>query len=176
MVTPDIRKRIEKIRFAIFDIDGVLTDGRIVYDNEGNELKFFDVQDGFGIHLLQLMGIECGIMTAKRSKIVEKRAKDFKVKVLYMDCIDKLACFEDLLEKHKFKPEEISFMGDDLIDLPVLKRVGFAISVPNGVEETRKAAHYITKKPGGRGAVREVCDLILKTQNKWPSLITKFDR
>lgn len=176
MVTDELARRIEKVRFVILDIDGVLTDGRIVYDNRGNELKFFDVQDGFGVALLKRVGIETVIMTAKKSNVVARRAKDFNVKGLYQNCFDKLETFRGMLEKFNIRPDEVCFMGDDVIDIPVLKRVGFAVSVPNGVDEAKEAAHYITKKPGGRGAVREVCDLIIKTQGKWQDVISRYDR
>ncbi len=176
MITPQLKARIKKIKFILLDIDGILTDGRIVYDNKGNELKFFDVQDGFGVILLKRVGIDAGIMTAKSSRIVKRRAKDLKVKYLYMNCFYKLEAFEELLKKSNLNSEEICYMGDDLIDVPVLKRVGFAVSVPNAIDEAKEAAHYVTKRHGGRGAVREVCDLILKTQDKWHNIIPRYSR
>ena len=176
MISPEIKDRIKKIKFVIMDIDGILTDGRIIYDNKGNELKFFDVQDGFGIVLLKRIGVESAIMTAKKSKVVSRRAKDFGVKYLYQDCFDKLKAFQEILGKINLSPEEICFIGDDLIDIPVLKRVGFAVSVPNAVDEAKEAAHYITKREGGRGAVREICDLIIKTQDRWQNIISRYSR
>lgn len=176
MLSPQLEFRIKRIKLLILDIDGILTDGRIIYDNRGNELKFFDVQDGFGIVLLKRVGIETVIMTAKKSKVVSRRAKDFNVKHIYQNCFDKLKVFEDILRKFSLSPDEICFMGDDLIDIPVLKRVGFAVSVPNAVYETKKVVHYVTKRHGGRGAVREVCDLIIKSQNKWQDIIVHYSR
>ncbi len=176
MITPQLRERIKKIRLVILDIDGILTDGRIVYDNKGNELKFFDVHDGFGIVLLRRAGIDTVIMTAKRSNVVSRRAKDFKVKHLYQNCFDKLKTFNEVLEEFDIPAKEICFMGDDLIDIPVLKRVGFAVSVPNAVDEAKEAAHYITKRQGGRGAVREICDLIIKTQGGWEDIMRRYSR
>ncbi len=176
MITSQLQERIKKIRLLILDIDAILTDGRIVYDNKGNELKFFDVQDGFGIVLLKRAGIETIIMTAKKSRVVSRRARDFKVKALYQNCFDKLKTFQEMLKKFNIPPDEICFMGDDLIDIPVLKRVGFAVSVPNAVDEARGAAHYVTKRHGGRGAVREICDLILKTQDKWHDITSRYSR
>jgi 3-deoxy-D-manno-octulosonate 8-phosphate phosphatase (KDO 8-P phosphatase) len=156
-----------KVKLFVMDVDGILTDGRIIYDNKGNQLKFFDVQDGFGIALLRRGGIESAIITAKKSKVVERRAKDFKLKYLYQNCSDKLKALNDLMGKLKLLPEEICYMGDDLLDLPVLKSVGLAVTVPNAVSEVRGAVHHTTEKHGGRGAVREICDLILKTQGKF---------
>jgi 3-deoxy-D-manno-octulosonate 8-phosphate phosphatase (KDO 8-P phosphatase) len=176
MIAPHIREKIKRIKLFIVDIDGVLTDGRIVYDNRGNELKFFDVQDGFGITLLRRAGIECAIMTAKKTRIVAKRARDIKASFLFQNCTDKLKTFQTLLDKVDVHPEEICYIGDDLIDIPVLKRVGFAVSVPNAVPEAREIAHYITHKRGGRGAVREICDLIIKTQGKWDNILARYNR
>ncbi len=167
---------LKKIKLLILDVDGVLTDGRIIYDNKANELKFFDVQDGFGIVLLKRAGIPSAIMTAKKSKIVSRRAKDFNIDHVYQNCFDKLETFEGILKKFNLSPKETCFIGDDLIDIPVLKRVGFAVSVPNAVEETKKAAHYITKAHGGRGAVREICDLIIKAQGRWQDIMARYSR
>ncbi len=121
-------------------------------------------------------GIETVIMTAKKSKVVLRRAKDFNVRHVYQNCFDKLKVFEEIVKRFNLSPDEICFMGDDLIDIPVLKRVGFAVSVPNAVEESRNAAHYITTRHGGRGAVREICDLILKTQKRWHDVTARYIR
>ena len=176
MTPAELSERIKKIRLVIFDVDGVLTDGRIVYDSRGTDLKFFDVADGLGMALLDKAGIDTVMMTAKGSRVVSRRAKDFNIKAVYQDCRDKLATFEKIQARFKIKPEEVCFVGDDLVDLPVLKRVGFAVSVPNAVDEAREVSHYITKKPGGRGAVREICDMILKTQGKWEEVIARYNR
>lgn len=175
-IIPQLEERIKKIKLLILDIDGILTDGRIIYDNRGNELKFFDVQDGFGIVLLKRIGIDTIIMTAKKSRVVTRRARDFNVKHIYQNCFDKLATFQDILKKFRVSSDEICFVGDDLIDIPVMKRVGLAASVPNAVDETKEAAHYITKRTGGRGAVREICDLIIKTQDKWQDVMGRYLR
>lgn len=171
MLSQEINNRIKKIRLFVMDVDGILTDGRIIYDDNGNQLKFFNVQDGLGIALLRRGGIESAIITAKSSKVVERRAKDFKLKYLYQDCSDKLKTFNSLVKKLKISPEEACYMGDDLLDIPVMKLVGLAISVPNAVLEAREAAHHITERQGGHGAVREICDLILKTQGKWEDIV-----
>jgi len=166
--------RAARVKLLILDIDGVMTDGRIIYSVYGDELKFFDVQDGFGITLLNRAGIKSAIITAKKSRIVKLRARDMRVAKAYQGYMDKLIPFEQALKRFKVKPEEVCFIGDDLIDIPVLKRVGFAVAVPNAVEEVRQIAHHTTSKTGGRGAVREICDLILKSQNKWDLATSKY--
>jgi 3-deoxy-D-manno-octulosonate 8-phosphate phosphatase (KDO 8-P phosphatase) len=176
MMSRDIVEKAKRVKLLITDIDGVMTDGRIVYSIYGDELKFFDVTDGFGISLLKRVGIKTIIITAKKSKIVKMRGRDLKVARVYAGFIDKRIPFNDLLKRFNMQPEEVCFIGDDLIDLPVLKRVGFAISVPNAIEEVKAVAHYITSKSGGRGAVREICDLILKSQDKWDEATAKYFR
>ncbi len=170
----EIIEKAKRVKLLILDIDGVMTDGRIIYSIYGDELKFFDVQDGFGITLLNRAGIKTAIITAKASRIVKLRARDLKVAKAYQGYIDKLIPFNKILKRFKIQPEEICFIGDDLIDIPVLRRVGFAVAVPNAMDEVKKCAHHITSKMGGRGAVREICDLILKSQDKWDLATSKF--
>jgi len=158
----------------ILDIDGVLTDGRVVYGIYGDELKFFDVQDGLGIVLLKKAGIPSAIITARKTRIVKTRARDLGIDRTYQGYPDKLKPFTKALKYFRVKPEEICFIGDDIIDIPILKRVGFAVAVPNAVEEVRAVAHYVTQKMGGRGAVREICDLILKSQKRWDAVTSKY--
>jgi len=167
MISQDILARVKNIKALIVDIDGVMTDGRIVYSIYGDELKFFDVQDGLGIALLNRAGIKTFIITAKKSRIVKLRARDMKVTRAYHGFHDKLIPFNDILKRYRLRPEEICFIGDDIIDIPVLKRVGFSVAVPNAVDEVKQTTHHMTQKSGGRGAVREICDLILKSQDKW---------
>jgi len=174
MIRQDIIDRAKRIKLLVIDIDGVMTDGRIIYSIYGDELKFFDVQDGFGLSLLRAAGIPSVIITAKRSRIVSLRARDMRVAKVYQGYLDKLIPFKKVLKSFKVAPEDICFMGDDIIDIPVLKRVGFAVVPPNAVDEAKAAAHYVTSKAGGRGAVREVCDIILKSQGKWIAAAGKY--
>jgi len=174
MINSEIVEKARRVKLLITDIDGVMTDGRIVYSVYGDELKFFDVTDGFGISLLNRVGIKTVIITAKKSRIVKLRARDLKVAKSYAGFLDKSVPFNDVLKRFKISAEEICFIGDDLIDVPILKRVGFAVSVPNGMEEVKAIAHHVTTKPGGRGAVREICELILKSQNKWDEATSKY--
>lgn len=174
MMTQDILGRAKRVKLVILDIDGVMTDGRIIYSIYGDELKFFDVQDGFGITLLNRAGIKAVIITAKKSRIVKLRARDMKVARAYQGYIDKLIALNKILKRFRVKPEEVCFIGDDIIDISVLKRVGFAVAVPNAMDEVKAASHYTTSKMGGRGAVREICDLILKSQGKWDLAASKY--
>ena len=174
MLNNSIIERAKKIKVLVLDIDGVMTDGRIIYSIYGDELKFFDVQDGFGITLLNRANIKSVIITAKKSRIVKLRARDMKVAKAYQGYIDKVKAFNKLLRKFRVSPEEVCFIGDDLIDIPVLRRAGFAVAVPNAVDEVKQSAHHITSKTGGRGAVREICDLILKAKGKWDLATSKY--
>jgi len=169
-----LHDRAGKIKLFIMDVDGVLTDGRIVYDNFGDELKFFDVQDGFGIALLRYADIKTAIVTAKKSKIVKRRAKEMGITDLHMNVIDKGKIYCQLLKKYSLGHENVCCIGDDILDVPMMKKSGFAISVPNAVAEVKQIAHYITQRPGGRGAVREAAELILKSQGKWEDLTRRW--
>ena len=166
--------RLQKIRLLALDVDGVLTDGRIVYGNYGDELKFFDVQDGFGLYLLHRTGIQTVFITAKKSTVVTRRAKESRVAKVYQNSRDKLKTYEKMKRSFRVKDEEVCFMGDDLIDLPIMVRAGLAISSPNAVEAVRQRSHYTTEHLGGRGAVREVVDMILKNQQKLDPLIQEY--
>ena len=156
------------------DIDGVLTDGRIILDNFGNELKFFDVQDGFGLALWRRAGYKSAIITANKSSAVIRRARILKVDKVYQKAFNKLAIYDKIKKIFKITDEQICFIGDDLIDLPILKRVGFSCCVTNAAEDIKPQVDYVTKKEGGRGAVREVIDLILKTQGLWKEVAKAY--
>lgn len=149
------------------DVDGVLTDGRIIYTNSGDEMKFFDVTDGMGLSLFSRAGLKTAILTAKKSKIVTKRAKDLHIDKSYQNALCKADAYEKILSDFRVIPEEVCFIGDDLVDLPVLKKAGLAVAVSNAAPEVIEAAHYVTSKGGGRGAVREIIEIILKAQGKW---------
>ena len=174
MADRELDERAGKIKLVIVDNDGVLTDGRIVYGDHGDELKFFDVQDGFGMVMLRRAGLHTVMISAKKSKINTRRAKELQISKVYQNAFNKLDAFHQVCKKFKVAPEEICYVGDDLIDIPILRRVGLAVSVPNAVEEAKKEAHYVTERSGGRGAVREVTDLILKTQGKWADVTAKY--
>ncbi|MBN1871585.1 MAG: HAD-IIIA family hydrolase [Candidatus Omnitrophica bacterium] len=169
-----IEQKAKNIKLLIMDVDGVLTDGRIVYTDGGDQLKFFSVLDGMGLALLSKSGIKSAILTAKKSRIVTERAKDMHIDRVYQDAVNKLKVFKEVLSDFKVKSDEVCFIGDDVLDIPVLRKVGLAVSVPNAVSEVKNEVHYITIKHGGKGAVREVIDMILKHQGKMDSVIKKF--
>ncbi len=171
-----VEKRIKKIKLLLLDVDGVMTAGSIIYGDDGKEIKIFDVRDGHGIKLLMRAGVDVGIITSRRSGVVAKRAEDLGIELIYQGRIDKLKAFEEVLEKRAFAPDEAAFMGDDIVDLPVLKRAGFSIAVHDAVDEVKGRVHHVTSKSGGRGAVREVSELILKVQGKWEGLMERYLR
>ncbi|MBI5149279.1 MAG: HAD-IIIA family hydrolase [Candidatus Omnitrophica bacterium] len=166
-----LRGKIKKIKLLVMDVDGVLTDGRIVIDAEGKELKFFDVQDGFGLVLLRQAGIRTAVLSARSAPAVMARVTDLKIDKICQDAYPKSSAYEGLLNEWGLKDEEVCFMGDDLPDLPVLNEVGLAVAVSNAVAEVKKTADYVTEKRGGHGAVREVVEMILKVQGKWPQIV-----
>jgi len=170
-----IEERAKKIKLLILDVDGVLTDGRIIYDNFGGEIKFFNVYDGVGMTLLFRAGIKSAIITAKKTNIVKRRAKDMLVAKVYSG-YKKLKIYENVIKKFKVKDEEVCFVGDDLIDLPVLKRVGLSIAPPEAMEEVKNSCHYVTKKSGGKGAVRELIEVILKSKGLWDNVTNEYQK
>lgn len=172
----DLKDRILKVKLLIMDVDGVLTDGRMVYGDYGDELKFFDVQDGFGLVMLRQAGIRTAIISSKKSRVNQRRAKELHITKIYQNARDKFKVLEKITKKMNISREEVCFIGDDLVDIPVLSKVGFAVGVKNAVDEVKEVVHYVTLKSGGRGAVREVVDLILKTQNKWKSVTERYFR
>lgn len=159
-----IMEKAKKIKMIIMDVDGVLTDGRIILGSKGEELKNFYVQDGQGIDLALRRELIIALVSGRKSKVVERRAEELKIKEVYQDITEKIKVYRKLLKKYGLKDEEIAYIGDDLGDTPPLKKAGLAISPANGVVEVKKIAHYVTRASGGRGAVREAIDIILKTK------------
>jgi len=160
-------EKIKRIKLLILDVDGVLTDGGIVYDDAGRETKVFYVKDGHGIKLLRAAGIDVAIITARTSKVVLHRAKELGIDTIYQKAMDKVEAFHEVIDKKGLLPDEVAYVGDDLVDLPILQRVGFSVAVSDSVEDIKDGVDWITTRPGGKGAVREVCELILKVQGKW---------
>jgi len=156
--------KASRVRMLVLDVDGVLTDGRLYYDNQGNEMKAFCARDGLGMKALQRCGISLGFITGLQSEIVARRAAQLGVKHVYQGRSDKLSAFEELLSETGMKAQDVCYAGDDWIDLPVLDRVGLSVSVPDADSLLRNRVHWVTSRRGGHGAVREVCDLILAAQ------------
>ena len=168
--------RAKEIQLLLLDVDGVLTDGSIVYGNGGTELKGFNIKDGFGIRLLREAGVEVGIITARRSEAVERRAQDLKLAHLYQGVANKIEAFAEILAAQKLTPRQVAYMGDDWLDLPLLSRVGLAVTVADGVAEVKAVAHYVTREAGGRGAVRELCELIIEAKGQREELLARYLR
>lgn len=166
----------KEIRLLLLDVDGVLTDGSIVYGNSGTELKSFNIKDGFGIRLLREAGVEVGIITARRSEAVERRAQDLKLAHVYQGVGNKIEAFEKILAEQKLSPKQVAYMGDDWLDLPLLSRVGLAVTVADAVAEVKAIAHYVTRREGGRGAVRELCELIIEAKGLREDLLARYLR
>ncbi|MFZ6690528.1 KdsC family phosphatase [Undibacterium sp. SXout20W] len=170
----DATTKAAAIKLMIFDVDGILTDGSLHFSADGEALKTFNVLDGQGIRLLQKAGIATAIISARQSAIVSRRASDLGITHVRQGIHDKKTAFFELLAELNFDSKECGFIGDDVIDLPVLSRVGFAASVPNGHPEVRYRVDYVTVASGGKGAVREVCDFILQAQNKYQLVLSEY--
>lgn len=171
---PAVRARILPVRLMVFDVDGVLTDGRVIYHDDGSEIKAFDVQDGTGIKLLQRAAIDVALITGRSCRAVDHRAAGLGISKVYQGAIDKLEAYLRLKAETGLRDEEIGFMGDDLIDIPLLRRVGFAVVVPNAVSHVMPYAHYVTRASGGHGAAREICELLLCVQGLWEKVTARY--
>jgi len=161
---PLLLERAASIRMLVLDVDGVLTDGQLYFDNDGNELKAFSTRDGLGLRCLQLCGIELALITGRQSEIVAGRAEQLGIKHVYQGSHEKLDAFNHLLEKTGIDEQQVCYAGDDWIDLPVLERVGLAVTVPDADKVVKDHVHWVTSHRGGQGAVREICNLVLAAQ------------
>ncbi len=169
-----LKERLGKIKLILSDVDGVLTDGGIIYTNEGIEIKRFHVRDGMGIRLWQKAGYRFGIITSRTSNVVKTRSDELQIDVLRQGVHDKVTTVHEILQQMQLTPEETCFIGDDLVDLAVIRYVGLGVAVADAVEEVRGEANLVTRLPGGQGAVRETVETILKGQQNWDKLIGKW--
>jgi 3-deoxy-D-manno-octulosonate 8-phosphate phosphatase (KDO 8-P phosphatase) len=165
----DLHARARRIRLAAFDVDGVLTDGTLYFTGSGEEMKAFNVRDGHGMKMLQAAGIRLAVITSRSSSAVEARARGLGVDFIYQGAADKGSALDELLVRAGVKAEEVAYMGDDVIDLPVLTRCGLAATVPDAPAAVLRHVHYVTRAGGGRGAVREMCELILQARDADPA-------
>ncbi|MCX5681516.1 MAG: HAD-IIIA family hydrolase [Candidatus Omnitrophica bacterium] len=172
-ISQKLRQRIKNIKVLVLDVDGVLTAGDLIFDGEGRELKSFHVQDGLGIIIAKRAGIKIAIITAGNSKVVKVRADYLRIDKLYLKAYPKTIAYEQMLKDFKVKDEHVCFVGDELTDCQILKRVGLSVAVRNAVPEVKRISHFVTKRCGGDAAVREVIELILKTQGKWIKAIAQ---
>lgn len=162
----ELAQRIKKVKYILIDVDGVLTDGGIYIGDDGREFLRFDAKDGMGIIILRGLSYGVGFISGRTNKAIEYRAKSLGVSDVFLGVQDKLIIYEEIKEKYGLKDEEIAYVGDDLNDVPVMERVGFAITVADGSKEVRRCAHYVTKLPGGRGAIRELVELFMTIMKK----------
>jgi 3-deoxy-D-manno-octulosonate 8-phosphate phosphatase (KDO 8-P phosphatase) len=170
----DAKARAAAVRLMIFDVDGILTDGSLHYGADGEQIKTFNVLDGHGIKLLQQAGVAVAIISARDSTMVARRAADLSIAHLYQGVHDKRAALDSLLKQLGIGLDACGFIGDDVMDLPILLAVGFAASVPNGHAEVTARVHYVTQAAGGRGAAREICDFILRAQDKYEAALAPY--
>lgn len=170
----DLAAKCRSVELLISDVDGVMTDGSIIYDNQGIETKRFHVRDGLGIKLWQKSGNRFGIITQRSSQAVKIRAGELGVEIVRQAASDKIVTLMDILKEVDLKPEQVAYVGDDLPDLAVLALVGVAIAVADAAPEVREAADLVTSLPGGRGAVREAVETLLKHQKRWDDLVRSY--
>lgn len=166
--------KIQQIKLLILDVDGVLTDGRLFFDNQGGEYKCFHARDGHGLKLLRQTGVEVAVISGRSSKSVGLRMQSLGVEHVYQGHEDKRAAFQEILANLQLVPEQVAHVGDDLLDLPIMVRAGFAIAVQDANFAVKKYADWTTKTPGGQGAVREVCDMIMMVQGKFEAILQGY--
>jgi len=161
-----IQSRTKKIKLLLLDVDGVLTDGRIILDGRGNESKAFHVRDGHGIKLAQKAGIMIGIITGRRSEVVELRARELGIREVHQGVLDKIIVYDALIEKYKLRDDEVAYIGDDIVDMDIFHRAGIAVAVADSEPAIKSHVDLVTKTSGGRGAVREFINILLKNRDK----------
>jgi len=171
----DMIERLKGVRLLILDVDGVLTDGRIIVDDNGCETKHFNVRDGHGLKVLMRYDVDVVLLTGRTSSVVAHRADDLGIQEVHQGIWNKVEAFEGIIARRGLLPNQVAYVGDDIVDIPLLKRVGFSASVADGCEEARRSVHYVAENRGGRGAVREICELILKAQGKWPDVAARYE-
>ena len=170
----EVRERAARIRLLILDVDGVLTDGGLILHADGQESKVFHVHDGHGIRLLLRGGIEVALLTGRRSQVVVDRAKDLGIKLVVQGSRNKLGDYEKMLQQRRLDDQDVAYVADDLVDVPVLRRAGLAVAVADASTHIRDYCHASTIRQGGKGAVREVCDFLLQTQGKWEEVTAPY--
>ncbi len=173
-LAPDALARARRVRLVIFDVDGVLTDGKLWYGPGGEELKAFHAFDGHGVHLLRMARLDTAIISGRQSQAVEERAKELGIKHVVLGASNKLAAVQQMLRRLKVKQAAVAYMGDDVVDLPILTRCGFACAPHEAPEDVRRRAHYIASASAGHGAAREVCEFILEAQGKRDDVLKRF--
>ena len=169
-----IEERLRKVRLLLLDVDGVLTDGRIMLDDNNVQSKSFDVTDGHGLKMIQRIGIEVGIITGRSSRVVEHRANELGIGIVHQGAKNKLIVARQILAERGIAPEEVAYIGDDIIDLPVMLQVGLAVTVTDAQQVVKSRAHWVLDLPGGYGAVRQFCDALLKARGAWEDATRRY--
>ncbi len=169
-----VSAQASRIKLLVLDVDGVLTDGKLFFDHQGNEYKSFHAQDGHGIKLLRQTGVEVAVISGRKSNAVSLRMESLGIAHVYQGHEDKRAAFQELLAALGIKPEQVAYVGDDLLDLPIMARAGLAIAVHDAIDAVKQHAHWCTRRCGGQGAVREVCDLIMQAQGHYDAIIESY--
>ena len=175
-IASDALARARRVRLVIFDVDGVLTDGRLWYGPSGEELKAFHAFDGHGVKLLEMGGLKTALLSGRESQAVAERARELGIKHVVQGADDKQAAYHTLLRRMRVKQQATAYMGDDVVDMPVLTRCGFACAPHEAPEDVRRCAHYVASAPAGHGAAREVCEFILEAQGKLGRVLARFKR
>ena len=175
MIPEALQAKMRPLRVLILDVDGVLTNGEIIIDDAGRETKHFNVRDGHGLRMLMRYGMEVVFLTGRTSQVVNHRALDLGINEVYQGVWNKLEVFEEMLRKKNIVPAATAFVGDDLVDVPVLRRVGFSATVADAAADLKNVVDYITEQKGGCGAVREICELILKAKGAWPEVAARYE-
>jgi 3-deoxy-D-manno-octulosonate 8-phosphate phosphatase (KDO 8-P phosphatase) len=166
--------RARMVKLLLFDVDGVLTDGHLFLDNQGEEYKAFNSRDGHGLKMLQRNGVPVGIITGRTSKIVEHRTRELGIRHVRQGCADKFPVYEQMIAELDLRPEQVGFVGDDVVDLPIMLRVGFAVCPQDGHFLVKRHSHWVTPSDGGRGAAREVCELLMLAQGSFAGEMQRY--
>jgi 3-deoxy-D-manno-octulosonate 8-phosphate phosphatase (KDO 8-P phosphatase) len=169
-------ERARRTSLLMMDVDGVLTDGRIIQDSHGHELKAFDVKDGHGIVMAHRAKLRTALISGRESETVTHRAEELGIELVFQKIWNKLEVYEKILVDTGLTDDKVAYIGDDLVDIPLLRRVGLAVAVADAVDEVKAASHLITQRPGGQGAVREVIEIILRAQGHWDALIERYTK
>jgi len=170
----ELAVRARRLEWILLDVDGVLTDGRLIYGPEGEQWKVFDVRDGAGLKLAQKAGLKVGILSGRGNEALRCRAAELELDALIMDCADKAAAFSELLAARQTAAERVAFMGDDLLDLPVLLRCGLSFAPSDAAPDVRERVHRVLQHRGGHGAVREMCEVVLRARGAWEPLLAAY--
>jgi len=169
-----MENKLRAVRLLLLDVDGVLTDGRIIINDRGEETKAFNVRDGHGLKMLQRAGVRIGIITGRHSRVVAHRMRELGIDLVVQGAKNKLEPFQQILAELSIAPEQTAYVGDDIVDLPILTRVGFSATPADGCEDVRERVDFVSRFAGGQGAVREICELLLKSKGEWERLTAKY--